>query len=93
MSLVLAYRPFIDALSLHSVWFTMLVPLALFIAVTWRAIRLPDLIGEDGRPRFPWKRYLTSVVVMTFQIVASMIGLGLLSYLLVQYAAPALVPK
>ena len=91
--MLLAHRPFIDALTLHSVWFTMLIPLAFFISITWKAVRLPDVAGAGNHPRFPWKGFAFGVVSMTVQIVVSMIALGAVSYLMVQYAAPALVPK
>ena len=93
MITTLAYRPFIDALTLNHVWFTMLVPLSLFIAITWKAIRLTDDLHADGTRRFPWRRFVLGVGSMTVQIVASMVALGAASYLLVQYAVPALAPR
>jgi len=91
--LTIAHRPFIDALTLNHVWFTMLVPLSLFIAIAWKAVRLPDDLLPDGRQVFPWRRYLLGVLSMAAQIVLSMFALGAASYLLVQYAVPALAPR
>lgn len=93
MNSIIPARPFIDAMTLHSAWFTMLVPLAIFIAIIWKAVRLPDELRPDGTIGFPWRRYSLGVVSMSVQIVASMFALGAASYLIVQYAVPALAPK
>ncbi|HEX7009814.1 MAG TPA: hypothetical protein VF184_07525 [Phycisphaeraceae bacterium] len=42
-ALVLAYRPFLDPLPLHSGWMWLMLPLALAIAVVYKTIKLPDL--------------------------------------------------
>lgn len=80
-ALTLAWRPFIDPISLHGSWFLLLVPLSLGVAVVYRAVRVADF------EKFWWK-----VTVLTVQIVVSMILLGAASYLFIQWLVPMLAP-
>ena len=41
--LTLAWRPFLDPLDLHDLWFWLLIPLAVLIAVAYKAVRTPDM--------------------------------------------------
>lgn len=75
------WRPFLDPLDLHGAWFLLLIPLALGIAIVYRAVRLPDL-----------DKYWAKVLVLTIQIVLSMVLLGVASYLFIQVAVPMLMP-
>ncbi len=75
------WRPFLDPLNFHSYWWAFLVPLALFISIAYRAVRMPDLKG-----------YVRSVVVMTVQIILAMIGLGAAAFVFVVYLLPVLAP-
>ena len=77
----LAWRPFLDPISVHGTWYLLLIPLAFGIAMVYRAVRLADLGG------YWWK-----VLALTVQIVVSMILLGLASYLFIQVAVPFLMP-
>ena len=77
----LAWRPFLDPISMHGTWYLLLIPLAFGIAMVYRAVRLADLGG------YGWK-----VLALTVQIVVSMILLGLASYLFIQVAVPFLMP-
>lgn len=90
---MIAYTPFIDPIDLHGAWFVLLIPLSLGIAVVWKAVRLPDEPAQSGKHVFPLRKYAVEVAVMTVQIILGMIGLGLLIYLIVQHAAPLLVPR
>lgn len=66
------WRPFIDPLPLHGQWWIFLLPLAVGIAVVYKAVQMKDLAG-----------YGRAVLVMTVQIIAGMVALGVASYLLV----------
>src|SRR5262249_58964839 len=79
---LLAYRPFIDYISADRWWYLLLIPMALGIALAYKAVRVPDL-----------KDYPREVAIMTVQIIVAMIVLGVASYLFVQYIVPAVVPK
>ena len=71
------FRPFIDPLEMHGSWWLLLPPLALGIAMVYKAVKLKDL-----------SRYWFQVVVMTLQIIAGMLLLGVASYLLVELFVP-----
>ena len=75
----LAYTPLIDPLDLHGAWFLLLPPLALLIAIAYKAVRIPDLSVY-------WKQ----TIFFTLQILAGIIGLYILSLLLVNVGLPAL---
>lgn len=79
--LTLAWRPFLDPIDLHGSWYLLLIPLSFFIAMVYRAVRVPDFQG-----------YWRKVLVLTFQIIVSMILLGLASYLIIQVVVPLLMP-
>ncbi|MBS0198721.1 MAG: hypothetical protein JSR77_18390 [Planctomycetes bacterium] len=77
----LAYRPFIDPINVHRLWYWLLIPLALGIAVTYKAVRVGDM-----------SHYVRQVAAMTAQIVGAMFLLGLGSYLLIQHVLPLILP-
>lgn len=77
----LPWRPFLDPLELHSLWWLFLLPLALGISVAYKAVRMPTLDG-----------YLRAVAVMTTQIVVAMILLGVASFIVIEFVLPAVVP-
>ncbi len=79
---LLAYRPFLDPIELHELWFVLIVPLALLLSLAYKAVRVPDLAML---PR--------QVAIMTIQICFWMAMLGLATYLFVQYLAPVIAPR
>ncbi|MGD9693163.1 MAG: hypothetical protein AB7G17_10270 [Phycisphaerales bacterium] len=79
--LLLAYRPFLDPLPVHELWWTLLLPLAFFISFSYKAVRLPD---HDLAPA----RFLRHVAVMTAQIVLAMVALGAGIYLFTEVLLP-----
>jgi hypothetical protein len=68
-----AWRPFIDPIHAHDWWFLLLLPMAVFISIAYKAVRMPDLAGF-------WRQ----VAVMTVQIILGMLALAVAFYLLVQ---------
>ncbi len=80
--LTLAYRPFLDPIELHRLWFLLLIPLTVGIAMGYKAVRVPDM-----------KDYPRQVLVMSVQIVLGMMALGLGAYLLVNVVLPLVAPK
>lgn len=78
----LAYRPFIDPISIHRLWYLLLIPLAVLVALSYKAVRIPDL---RDLPR--------QVAVMTVQIVLGIAALGVAGYLVVEWVLPAVAPK
>ncbi|MCC6284701.1 MAG: hypothetical protein IT439_05280 [Phycisphaerales bacterium] len=78
---LLASIPFVDPLNLHAQWFLLLVPLALFVSMAYKAVRLPTLAG-----------YWRQVGIMSTQIVVGMAMLGLVLYMLTQWILPMVLP-
>lgn len=79
--MTLAWRPFLDPLDLHAYWYFLLVPLALGISIAYKAVRVRNM-----------DRYWMNVFTMTAQIVGSIIGLGVLAYIVLILIVPRLVP-
>jgi hypothetical protein len=72
-----AWRPFRDPIELHDYWWALLVPMALGVALVYKAVRNPKL-----------ERFWQSVAVMTTQVIAGMVLLGVASYLIVMWFIP-----
>lgn len=81
MSRILAWTPFLEPLNAHRVWFLLLLPLAFLVALAYKAVRVPDMRG-----------YWRQVILMTIQIVAGMVFLGLGFYLFTQWVLPWILP-
>jgi uncharacterized membrane-anchored protein len=77
--LQLAWRPFLDPIDAHGVWYLFLVPLALGISIAYKAVRVGDM-------RSYWK----DVAVMTTQIILAMIALAIASYVIILVIVPRL---
>lgn len=79
---LLAAIPFLDPISAFNVgfeswWYFTLVPLAFFVSVAYKGVRVRDLSGF-------WKQ----VGVMTAQITLGIVGLGVLMLLVVTQIMP-----
>lgn len=79
---MLAYRPFLDPLPLHDLWWMLLLPLAVGIAAAYKAVRIPD-------DQLSAARYLRHVASMTLQTLAAMAALWLALVVLVEVIVPA----
>ncbi|MBL0921923.1 MAG: hypothetical protein IBJ10_07320 [Phycisphaerales bacterium] len=82
---LLAWRPFLDPLpsAMHDYWWLLLVPLAFFIAWSYKAVRLASV--EPIVTHF-----LPRVFAMTAQIILGVVGIGLAMYLFIEVVAPRL---
>lgn len=80
--LPLAYRPFLDPIDLHQHWYVLLLPLALFMSIAYKSVRVSEM---RHLPR--------AAAVMTIQVCFWMAVLGLAGYLFVQHLAPLIAPK
>lgn len=78
---LIAWTPFIDPIDAHEWWFLLLAPLAFMISVAYKAVRAPTMT-----------RYWREVAVMTVQIIAAMILLGIASYVMLQIIVPVIAP-
>lgn len=82
MITTLAYTPFLDPIHLHESSYLLIIPLALGIAIAYKAMRLDEL-----------RDYPRQVLIMTVQIVAGMIALGLAAFLLVEWVMPMILSR
>ena len=72
------YRPFIDPIQIHGLWWLLVVPMALGVAVVYKAVRMPT----------PWgAAYWLGVLKMMAEIIAGMALLAALTYGLVMVYA------
>jgi hypothetical protein len=71
-----SYRPFLDPVGLGEWWWLLLVPLSLGVSIVYKAVRVPTM-----------DRYWRDVIVMTVQIIVSMILLAFASFMLVEIYA------
>lgn len=76
-----SYIPFIDPIDAHAWWFLLLLPLAFFISMVYKAIRLGRL-----------DRYWEQVMTMTFLITFGMILAGGAFYVVIQWIVPTILP-
>ena len=77
---IVAYTPFLDPLNVFQTWwYLLIIPLALGISVTYKAMRIYDL-GD----------FFRQVVIMTVQIIVAMALLAAGLILLVQFVVPML---
>lgn len=81
MNLLLAWRPFLDPLNVHELWWAFLLPLALGISIAYKAVRLHDL-GD----------YWRQVLVMTIQIILGLVLLGIAMFIFLEFLLPLLAP-
>ncbi len=70
---LLAWRPFLEPISVHEHWWVFLAPLALGISIVWKAVRLGTL-----------EHYWRQVAMMTVQIIVGMVVLAAFSYVFVE---------
>jgi hypothetical protein len=81
-TLTLAARPFLDPQPWERYWYLLLIPMALGIALAYKAVRVPDM-----------SRFWIQALAMTVQIVAGMIALGAFTFVFVQYLLPMIAIK
>mgnify|MGYP003387484363 FL=1 len=77
MMLTIAHRFFIDPINAHQWWWALLVPLAFFISVAYKAVRLTSM-----------GHYWRQVGMMTVQILLGLVGLAALSLVVVELIVP-----
>lgn len=68
-----AWRPFVDPINMHGSYMLLLIPLAIGIAVTFKAVRVKEMKG-----------YARQVVMLSVQTVLGMAALALVFYLLIE---------
>jgi hypothetical protein len=79
--MTLAYTPFIDALPLHDAWYLLIIPMTIFLAIGYKAVRCNDL-----------SRLPREVFVFSVQILGAMALLAAGFTLFVNVIVPMLAP-
>jgi len=79
---ILAWRPLLDPLPIDDVWYLLLIPIALGIAMAYKAVRVPNI--QD---------YPKQVAVMATQTILAIVGLAVGAYLLIEVVVPIIAPK
>ena len=79
--MILAYTPFVDALPVHDIWYLLAVPMALFLAIGYKAIRCHDL-----------RHYPKEVFVFTVQILGGLALLAIAFTIIISVLIPMLAP-
>jgi len=74
-----AYTPFLDPLDLHDQWWFTLIPIAFFVSMAYKGVRMKTLEG-----------YWRYTLLMTAQIILGMIGISVFLYVLVEVLVPVL---
>lgn len=78
---VLGYRPFLDPLDVHDLWWVFIVPLAVLLAMGYKAVRLPTL-----------DKYWRHVALFAAQTLLGIGGLAVALHLFVRLVLPAIAP-
>lgn len=79
--MTLAYTPFIDALSIHDSWYLLIVPMIVFLAIGYKAVRTPEM-----------KDYPREVVFFIVQVLVVMGVIAGLFTLVIAGLVPWLAP-
>lgn len=72
-------RFFLEPLPIQDQWWLTLIPLALFVSIAYKAVRVRTFRG-----------FWAQVLIMTLQIIVAMIALAVAIYLFVELIVPAL---
>ncbi len=77
---MLAWTPLLEPMpAAHRLWWVLIVPLALGVAMAWKSVRVVDL-----------RHYWREVVVMAGQIVLAVAGIAVGLFVLIQLVLPHL---
>ena len=77
----LAYTPFIDAMSIHEQWYLLIIPMSIFLAIGYKAIRCSNM-----------KKYPREVVIFTVQILGGLLLMAIAFTLVVTVIIPMIAP-
>jgi hypothetical protein len=74
---LLAYRPFLDPMDLQTVWWWLLIPMAILVSIAWKAVRVAN-----------FRAFWRPVAIMSIQIVLAMAGLAIGAHVLADLLVP-----
>lgn len=76
MTVILGYTPFLQPLDVHDQWWFLLLPMALFISMAYKGVRMRDLSA---------RAYWRAVLVMCGQIVLALVALAIGLWVFVEH--------
>ena len=79
--MMLAYTPFIDAVSIHEYWYLLIVPMSIFLAIGYKSIRCSHL-----------KNFPREVVVFTVLVLGGLMLLAIAFTIVIAVLLPMLAP-
>jgi len=79
--LTLGFTPFIDALSIHAYWYLLIIPMAIFMAIGYKAVRCSDM-----------KHFLREVIIFTIQVLGGLLLLAIAFTIVITVLIPMLAP-
>ena len=77
----LAYTPFVDALSIHEQWYLLIVPIVVFVAIGYKAVRVGEMKG-----------YWRNVFAFVVQVLGVMAVLAIAFTIVITVLVPMLAP-
>jgi len=77
----LAYTPFIDAISAHELWYLLIVPMAIFLAIGYKSVRCSNL-----------KHFPREVLVFTILVLGGLMLLAIAFTVMIAGLLPMLAP-
>jgi len=77
----LAYTPFIDALAVHEYWYLLIIPMSIFLAIGYKAVRCSDL-----------SKFIREVIVFTIQVLGGLLLLAIAFTLVIVVLLPMIAP-
>jgi uncharacterized membrane protein YqgA involved in biofilm formation len=77
----LAYTPFIDALAVHEYWYLLIVPMSIFLAIGYKAVRCSDL-----------SNFVREVIIFTIQVLGGLLLLAIAFTLVIVVLLPMIAP-
>jgi len=78
---MLAYTPLVDALPLHDIWYLLVVPMAIFLAIGYKAVRCHDL-----------SKYPREVFIFAVQVLGGLAALAIAFTIIITVLVPLLSP-
>lgn len=73
--------PFLDPSQAHDTWYLMIIPMVIFVAIGYKAVRTKDMDG-----------YWREVLVFVLQVLGGMVALALVFMVVVNVVVPLLAP-
>ncbi len=78
---LLAYTPFVDAMSIHEYWYLLIIPMSIFLAIGYKSVRCYHI-----------KRFWREVLVFTVLVLGGLLLLAIAFTIIVSVLLPMVAP-